>query len=316
MDRIPHDPQALAEAILRGELRALARAATLIENGLPAARGLLSRLFPHAGRALTIGITGAPGAGKSTLVSQLIRFWRQSGPKVGVLAVDPSSPFTHGAILGDRVRMQEHHQDPGVFIRSLATRGRLGGIAESTLELTLALDAAGFEIILVETVGVGQDEIEVSRMADCTLVVLAPGFGDDVQAIKAGILEVADVLVINKSDLAGADRLEQDLRAMQGLAAPPAVGEMTAPAPICRVSATDGAGVGGLVSLVEHMHQKAGRERVRRGAWEWRLREMVAARALALLGPEALAACAQRVAAGELDPFLAADRLVELLRKQ
>lgn len=312
---LPSDPSALAGLVRRGEPRALARAATLIENRLPAARNLIQLLFANTGGALTVGITGAPGVGKSTLVSQLVRAWRQLGRKVGVLAVDPSSPYTEGAILGDRVRMQEHHQDPGVFIRSVATRGRLGGIAESTLELDLLLDAAGFEVILVETVGVGQDEIDVSRMADLTLVVLAPGFGDDVQAIKAGILEVAGIFVINKADQPGADRLEQDLRAMQSLAAPPA-GTDRRESPICRVVATEGSGVANLVALIEETQRGLNSVRTRRAAWESRLKELVSARVMDLLGPSAIVERAERVATGQLDPFLAADELLELLGRK
>ena len=290
----------------------MARAATLIENRLPAARQLIQLLFANTGRALTIGITGAPGVGKSTLVSQLVSAWRLASRKVGVLAVDPSSPYTRGAILGDRVRMQQHHQDPGVFIRSVATRGRLGGIAESTIELDLLLDAAGFEVILIETVGVGQDEIDVSQMADLTLLVLAPGFGDDVQAIKAGILEVADIFVINKADQPGAERLEQDLRAMQSLATP-AAGTEQRQSPICRVAATEGTGVANLVALIEETHRGVSPVRTRQAAWESRLKEIVAARVIDLLGPSAIVERAEKVAAGQLDPFLAADELLDLL---
>lgn len=257
-----------------------------------------------------VGITGPPGAGKSTLASQLIHMWRRQGRKVGVLAVDPSSPFTQGAILGDRVRMQEHHQDPGVFIRSLATRGRLGGVAESTMELALLLDAAAFDVILIETVGVGQDEIEVSRLADVTVLVLAPGFGDDVQAIKAGIMEVADIFAINKSDLTGADRLEHEIRAMQSLGAPPAQRPV---APIRRVVATDGTGVADLVSLIEETQRAGNHPHTRTAAWEFRLQELLLARVVDLLDPSAIAAQAQRVASGQLDPFLAIDQLLDSL---
>lgn len=313
MASVLFDSPALASAILVGETRAIARAATLIENHVPAARDLVQRLFPHTGRALMVGITGPPGAGKSTLASQLIRVWRQAGRKVGVLAVDPSSPFTHGAILGDRVRMQEHHQDPGVFIRSLATRGRLGGVAESTLELALLLDAAAFDVILIETVGVGQDEIEVSRLADVTVLVLTPGFGDDVQAIKAGIMEVADIFVINKSDLAGADRLEQEIRAMQSLGSPLSRRDA---APVRRVVATEGTGVADLVALIEATHRAGNHPRARMAAWEFRLQELLLARVVELLDPSAIAVQAERVAAGQLDPFLAVDQLVDSLARR
>ena len=317
MASVPTDSVVLASAILGGDTRAVARAATLIENHVPAGRDLVQRLFPHTGHALMVGITGPPGAGKSTLASQLIRVWRQQGRKVGVLAVDPSSPFTHGAILGDRVRMQEHHQDPGVFIRSLATRGRLGGVAESTMELALLLDAAAFEVILIETVGVGQDEIEVSRLADVTVLVLTPGFGDDVQAIKAGIMEVADIFVINKSDLPGADRLEHEIRAMQSLGAP--VASPGAPRPVAsilRVVATEGIGVADLVSLIEETHRAGNHPHARVAAWEFRLQELLLARVVDLLDPSAIAAQAQRVASGQLDPFFAVDQLLEALAER
>src|SRR5580698_6254082 len=190
----------LPQQILSGDLRALARAATLIENRNSAADTLLRELFPHSGHAITIGITGAPGAGKSTLVDKLTHTLRQENKSVGIIAVDPTSPYTGGAILGDRIRMLAHHADPHVFIRSMATRGWLGGVAAATTDMAVLLDAAGKDVVLVETVGVGQDEVEIAKLAAVTVVVLVPGMGDDVQAIKAGIMEIADVFVINKAD--------------------------------------------------------------------------------------------------------------------
>jgi LAO/AO transport system kinase len=199
------------EQILRGQVLPIARAATQIENGSPAAQQLLDQLAPHTGRALTIGITGPPGAGKSTLCDQLIRTLRAEGKKVAVIAIDPSSPFTGGALLGDRIRMQQHHADPGVFIRSMAARGWSGGLARATKDLVTLFDAAGYDAIVIETVGVGQSEIEIARLAKVTVVVLTPGSGDDVQSIKAGIMEIAQVFAINKADLPGADMLAKNL---------------------------------------------------------------------------------------------------------
>ncbi len=206
--------QGLAERVLRGEVLAAARLMRLIDDGMPQAEAALRALFPHTGRAQIVGITGNPGAGKSTLVDRLIAHLRKQGKSVGVLAVDPTSPFTGGAILGDRLRMQDHALDPGVFIRSLATRGQLGGLSRATGDCVRVFDAMGKDVILIETVGVGQDEVEVCRLAHTTVVVVVPGLGDDIQAIKAGILEVADVFAVNKADREGAERTVRDLRHM------------------------------------------------------------------------------------------------------
>ena len=204
----------VAERILKGDVRAASRLMRDIDDGLPGATQTLQALFPHTGRAWIVGITGAPGAGKSTLTDRLVAHYRKQGKTVGVIAVDPTSPFTGGAILGDRIRMQDHATDPGVFIRSLATRGHLGGLSRATGDCLRVMDAMGREVILVETVGVGQDEIDIAQLAHTTVVVLVPGMGDDIQAIKAGILEVADLFVVNKSDLDGADRVVRELRGM------------------------------------------------------------------------------------------------------
>ncbi|MGZ6142518.1 MAG: methylmalonyl Co-A mutase-associated GTPase MeaB [Myxococcales bacterium] len=204
----------LAERVLKGDVRAAARLMRLIDDAQPAAEEALRTLWPKTGRAQIVGITGNPGAGKSTLVDQLITLLRAAGKTVGVVAVDPTSPFTGGAILGDRIRMQDHALDPGVFIRSLATRGQLGGLSRATSDCVRVLDAMGKDVVLIETVGVGQDEVEVCRLAHTTVVVVVPGLGDDIQAIKAGILEVADLFAVNKSDREGADRTVRDLRSM------------------------------------------------------------------------------------------------------
>jgi LAO/AO transport system kinase len=248
----PAEVRALSQRILEGDPRALARAATLAVNQPAVAEELKGFLSANTGRAMTIGITGAPGVGKSTLVDQLTRTLRSQGKTVGIVAVDPSSPFSHGAILGDRIRMQRHHDDPGVFIRSLASRGKSGGLAEGAREVALLLAAAGRDVVLIETVGVGQEEVEIARAADVTVLVLVPGLGDDVQAMKAGIMEVADVFAINKSDMPGADRLEQDIRMMQSLGGEE---ERSNAAPVRRVVASDGTGIEDLLAAIRDVFQ-------------------------------------------------------------
>jgi len=216
-DRLTRELQSNIDRLRSGDPRALARAISIVENRQPGHSELLKALFPHTGHARVLGLTGAPGAGKSTLVDQLAKHYRKASQTVGIIAVDPTSPYTGGAILGDRIRMQDHHADPGIFIRSMATRGSLGGLARATSDVAAVLDASGRDLILVETVGVGQDEIDIVRLADITVVMLVPGMGDDVQTIKAGIMEIADIFVINKSDRDGAERVEREIRAMQSL---------------------------------------------------------------------------------------------------
>ena len=206
------------EQVRLGDPRALARAISTVENRSAGWSELLKALFPHTGKARILGLTGPPGAGKSTLVDQLAKHYRKEKHTVGIIAVDPTSPYTGGAILGDRIRMQDHYSDPGIYIRSMATRGSLGGLARTTVDVATVLDASGRDCILIETVGVGQDEVEIVRLADVTVVILVPGMGDDVQTIKAGIMEIADVFVINKSDRDGAERVEREIKAMQSLA--------------------------------------------------------------------------------------------------
>jgi GTPase len=234
------------DRIRSGDVRALSRAITAIENAAPEAVDLLKTLFPHSGSAQIVGLTGAPGAGKSTLVDQLAREYRKQEKTIGIIAVDPTSPYTGGAILGDRIRMQAHHADSGIYIRSMATRGFLGGLARTTADVATVLDASGKDLVLVETVGVGQDEIDIVRLADVTVVILVPGMGDDVQTIKAGIMEIADIFVINKSDREGAERVEREIRVMQTLATRR---DNWVP-PIIKTVATEGKGVPELAGAI------------------------------------------------------------------
>ena len=210
--------QSLIARLRSGDAHALARAISTVENRAPGWSDLLKALFPFTGKARIVGLTGAPGAGKSTLVDQLARHYRKENHSIGIIAVDPTSPYTGGAILGDRIRMQDHYSDPGIYIRSMATRGSLGGLARATADATTVLDASGRDLIMIETVGVGQDEVDIVRLADVTIVILVPGMGDDVQTIKAGIMEIADIFVVNKSDHEGAERVEREIRSMQSLA--------------------------------------------------------------------------------------------------
>jgi LAO/AO transport system kinase len=256
------------ERIRGGDIRSLARAITAVENRTPQAVPLLKALFPFSGRARIFGLTGSPGAGKSTLVDQLVREYRKRDCSIGIVAVDPTSPYTGGAILGDRIRMQAHCGDPGIFIRSMATRGTLGGLARTTADVATVLDASGRDLVVIETVGVGQDEVDIVRLADVTVVVLVPGMGDDVQSIKAGIMEIADVFVINKSDRDGAERVERELRAMLSIAQR---GDKWVP-PIVKTVASSGQGVDDLAAAIDSYEQFLAQDglRLRKKIENWR----------------------------------------------
>ncbi len=305
----------LAERVLAGDPRAMARAMSLIEDEAPAAAALVRDIFPHTGRTYLVGVTGPPGAGKSTLVDRMVVETRKAGDTVGVVAVDPTSPFTGGAILGDRVRMQAHAQDDGVFIRSMATRGHLGGLARATGDVALVLDAAGKSLVVIETVGVGQDEVDIARTADLSIVVLVPGTGDDVQALKAGIMEIADIFVVNKCDREGADRtvtaIESNL-ALQSFAA----GEWRPP--IIKTEATTGRGVPDLLDAAQRFraHSAGARSRRLEARHEFRLRDLLTHRFLErvesdVVGREAFAALVQRIAAREIDPYTASADILD-----
>jgi len=303
------------ERALAGDARALARLVSLVENGAPELRPVMKALAPLTGRARVIGLTGAPGVGKSTVTAALVGAYRERGLRVGVLAVDPTSPYTGGALLGDRVRMQAHATDPGVFIRSMASRGHLGGLAAATPQALRVLDAAGFGAVLVETVGVGQAEVEIASLADTTLVLAAPGMGDAIQAAKAGILEVGDIFVVNKSDQPGAQEAVRDLRTMIAMARR---GERDWKPPIVTTVATAGEGIADLAAALDAHWSWLGSSGERDRRRQARAREEVAAIAVAALrqrmgglpGGSGLDSLAARVAAGELDPYSAADELV------
>ncbi len=305
------------EQIRAGDVRALSRAITAIENVEPEAEALLQQIFPHTGRAYLIGVTGAPGTGKSSLVDRLAAHYRRQGQLVGILAVDPTSPFTGGAILGDRIRMQGHASDPGTFIRSMATRGFLGGLARATADAALVLDAAGKQVILIETVGVGQDEVEIARLADCTLVVLVPGLGDDIQNMKAGLMEIGDIFVLNKSDREGADRFEQQLRAMLELA--PAHNRWRAA--VVRTVATEDRGIAELAEAIaryrSHGEQTGHRRAMTIERWKQRLLDLLQSRLRDRLvrnhlSAQALTALAEQVAARKKDPYTAVEEILAL----
>ena len=306
------------EAVVAGDARAIARAISLVEDDTATGTQLLQALFARTGRAQIVGITGPPGAGKSTLVDRLIADVRRDGKTVGVLAVDPTSPFSGGAVLGDRVRMGRHHADAGVFIRSMATRGHLGGLARATADAALILDAAGKDVIVIETVGVGQGEVDVARTADVSIVMLVPGSGDAIQALKAGIMEIADIFVVNQADRDGADALVQAIAANQALQ--PAAHDEWRP-PILKTVATSGVGVAELWAAItaflgRSASASAARRRLRQA---YRLRELLSQQFLQqlehTLPPGHLDRLVDRIAARDLDPYTAARDLLAGVQK-
>ena len=306
-DQLETQLHSLIESLRSGDPRTLARAISAVENRAPGWSDLLKALFPHTGQARVIGLTGSPGAGKSTLVDQLAKLYRKQDRSVGIIAVDPTSPYTGGAILGDRIRMQDHYADSGIYIRSMATRGSLGGLARTTADVAGVLDASGRDVILIETVGVGQDEVEIVRLADITIVILVPGMGDDVQTIKAGIMEIADIFVINKSDREGAERVEREIRALQSLA----VRHDGWTPPIIKTVASEGKGVqelGAAIAEYEGYLQKENRA-LKKSVENWQerliemLRDAMLERARAQLGDGNLTKLAVEVAEHKRDPY-------------
>ncbi|HYK91071.1 MAG TPA: methylmalonyl Co-A mutase-associated GTPase MeaB [Acidobacteriota bacterium] len=314
---VPKAEPEIIRDVLGGDFRAVARLISLVENDLLMAVPYLRELFPHTGRCFSVGVTGAPGSGKSTLVDCLAERFGSDSRKVGIIAVDPTSPFSGGAILGDRIRMQSRSLDPGTFIRSMATRGHLGGLSRATNDVLMIMDAAGFDTVLIETVGVGQDEVEIARTADATLVLLVPGMGDDIQAMKAGIMEIGDIFVINKADHAGVGRVEIELNALLAISTRP---DGWKPA-VVRTVASKGQGIDACIEEITKYRtflQASPYQRKRSiQIQKDRLLEVIQARILESLlrqsdKKERLEDLARAVAERRIDPFTAADKLLEI----
>ncbi|HVJ05076.1 MAG TPA: methylmalonyl Co-A mutase-associated GTPase MeaB [Candidatus Saccharimonadales bacterium] len=308
------------EQIRAGNLRALSRAITAVENRTSDSHDLLKALFAHSGKARVVGLTGSPGAGKSTLVDALAGQYRKRQQTVGIIAIDPTSPFTGGAILGDRIRMQSHTGDDGTFIRSMATRGALGGLSSTTADVATVLDASGRDLVLVETVGVGQDEVDIVRLADVTIVILVPGMGDDVQSIKAGIMEIADIFVINKADREGAERVEREVKAMQSLS----MRHDNWVPPVLKTVASSGLGIAELATTIDEYEaflatSDLGHQR-RIDNWRNRLREMLRDEVLRRIvrgafSEEAVSDYAAQVAGNQRDPYSLIEEIVGKLAR-
>lgn len=307
----------LAQELIKGNHRAIARAISLAENNRSAAQEMMKKIFPSTGKSLVVGVTGSPGSGKSTLVDQMVVHLRKNGKKIGIIAVDPSSPFTGGAILGDRIRMMRHSTDPDVFIRSMAARGHLGGLAKATGEAITILEAAGKDFILVETVGVGQDEVEVVKLADIVLVILIPGAGDEIQAFKAGIMEIADIFVLNKADSSDAGKTERQLKAMLDLGFE---GE-TMPS-IVKTVATEGEGVKPLVKEIDKLVGSKSQEFIdsrKKRLISWMLRDIISEKIYQAVSqniPESeFESLIERIFKREIDPYTVADEIVGRLKR-
>jgi LAO/AO transport system kinase len=307
----------LAAEIIKGNHRAIARAISLVENNRGAAQETMKKIFSHTGESLVIGVTGSPGSGKSTLVDQMIGLLRKKHKRIGIVAVDPSSPFSGGAILGDRIRMMEHSVDPEVFIRSMATRGHLGGLAKATGEAISILEAAGKDIILVETVGVGQDEVEVVKLADIVLVILTPGTGDEIQVFKAGIMEIADIFVLNKADSPGAERMERQLRAVLDLG----LAEKVIPA-VVKTVATKGEGVKSLLNEIESLVAGKNQEFLasrKKRLISWMLRDIINEKIYQDVSRHIPSSefenLVERIYKRETDPYTVADEILGRLKK-
>lgn len=306
----------LVDRLRSGDARALARAISVVENRAAGWSDLLKALFPHTGKARVIGLTGPPGAGKSTLVDQLAKHYRKENQTVGIIAVDPTSPYTGGAILGDRIRMQDHYSDPGIYIRSMATRGSLGGLSRATADAATVLDASGRDLVMIETVGVGQDEVDIVRLADVTVVILVPGMGDDVQTIKAGIMEIADIFVINKSEREGAERVEREIRALQSLAARKSDDHWTPP--IVKTVASQGVGTEELAEAIAayETYLKKDNLAFRKTVENWQerlvemLRDAMLENARAKLGDGSLERYAAEIAEHKRDPYSLVEEIV------